>query len=203
MAEAIEAPVEEAPAVAPVLVMSVIALAAETALVAILIKGSLPIPVLLAAHVCFVALLVAWTWLAVARGADARLYAWLTWMTLVTGPLGPLSAFALAVLTYWFGRSARPFEEWYASLFPDETQDASDRLYERIVTGREEAISDASSLSSLTDVLLTGSTSAKQAVVALLARRFRSYFAPALTMALSDPEPSVRVQAATASVAIE
>ncbi|MEQ8395815.1 tetratricopeptide repeat protein [Thalassobaculum sp.] len=203
MADQATGPVEEAPRIVPALLVSIIMFAAEAALAAILVKGSLPVQVILAAHVVFVLLLVAWTWIAIVRDRDARLYAWLTWMTLVAGPLGPLSAIVLAVLTYWFGRSARPFDEWYASLFPDEDQDASDRLYERIVSGREEAVSDASSLSSLTDVLLTGTTSAKQSVVALLARRFRSDFAPALAMALSDPEPSVRVQAATAAVTIE
>lgn len=194
---------EEAPAVLPVLLPALLALAAEAALLWALGTGAAPVPHIVAGHLAVAAVLAAWTWLRVRAGRDARLHIWLAWSTLASGPLGSGSTLALVVLLPWFGRSARPFDEWYADLFPDETDDASNRLYERIVTGREEAVADTSSLSSLTDILLTGSTRAKQSVVALLARRFRSDFAPALAMALADPEPTVRVQAATAAAAIE
>jgi len=189
--------------VAPMLIPGVLALAAETALAYALVEQSAPALQVVAGHAVVSALLVAAAWYRIRRGRDARLDTLLAWTTMVTGPLGPASVLAIAALMPWFARSARPFDEWYADLFPDEDQDASDRLYERIVTGREEAVVDTSSLSSLTDMLLTGSTPTKQAVVALLARRFRSDFAPALAMALSDPEPTVRVQAATAAATIE
>lgn len=197
-------PVGEQPMrIAGTLLPAVLALLAETALGYALVQQAVPTVQVVAGHALVTVLLAAIVWYRLRRGRDARLDAWLAWTTAVTGPLGPASTLAIAALMPWFARSARPFEEWYADLFPDESQDASDRLYERIVTGREEAVVDTSSLSSLTDILLTGSTQTKQAVVALLARRFRSDFAPALAMALTDPEPTVRVQAATAAATIE
>lgn len=198
-----EGPREQPVRVVPVVVPAVVALFAETVMFAALAEGRLAGADFLSAHAVLSGLLVVLAAWKLRTGRDARLDVLLAWATLVSGPLGPASVVGLCLMLPWFNRSARPFEEWYAGLFPDEDQDASDRLYERIVTGREEAVADTSSLSSLTDILLTGSTRSKQAVVALLARRFRSDFAPALAMALSDPEPTVRVQAATASAAIE
>jgi tetratricopeptide (TPR) repeat protein len=116
--------------------------------------------------------------------------------------MGPPATLILLTLTDAFGRVAKPFDEWYSALFPEDEQNASERLYRRLMSGREDAIAEGS-VNSLTDVLFTGNTRSKQAVVALLARRFRSDFAPALQMALNDPEASIRVQAATAASAIE
>lgn len=198
-----DGPHEQPVRVLPAIVPATLALIAETAMLAALAGGRLAGIGFLAAHLVISGLLVVLAAWKIWFRRDARLDVWLAWSTLVSGPLGPAMVIGLCVLLPWFNRSARPFEEWYAGLFPDEDQDAADRLYERIVSGREEAVADTSSLASLTDILLTGSTRAKQAVVALLARRFRSDFAPALAMALSDPEPTVRVQAATASAAIE
>jgi tetratricopeptide (TPR) repeat protein len=48
-----------------------------------------------------------------------------------------------------------------------------------------------------------GSTAQKQAVVSLLSRNFRPMFAPALKLALTDEDSSLRVQAATAAANIE
>lgn len=187
----------------PVLAPALVALAAEAWLALQLGGHAVPGLYLIAGHLAVSGALAAYCWLRVRRGQDIRLDALLAWGTLVSGPLGPATVLAIAALAPWFARTARPFDDWYADLFPEDIQDASDRLYERIVSGREEAVIDATSLSSLTDILLTGSTRTKQSVVALLARRFRADFAPALAMALSDPEPTVRVQAATAAATIE
>lgn len=156
----------------------------------------------LAVHVLVCLAFGAWVARLAARGRDIRLEAWLVWLTLTLGPLGPPVTLLLAILTSSFTASAKPFEEWYQSLFPEAWETPGERLYNRLLSGREDAIAEGS-VNSLTDVLFTGSTRAKQAVVALLARRFRSEFAPALQMALNDQDASIRVQAATAATAIE
>jgi tetratricopeptide (TPR) repeat protein len=56
---------------------------------------------------------------------------------------------------------------------------------------------------SFTDAVTNGTIEQKQAIVALIARRFSPAFAPALRKALEDPVPAVRVQAAAAAAAIE
>jgi hypothetical protein len=165
-------------------------------------SGVSPLHWALCGHVLLIGLLSGYTVWRSRNGHDVRIEAWLCWFTLTLGPLGPIATFALLLMTNAFGRVAKPFEEWYASLFPEEDTNASERLYQRLMSGREDAIAEGS-VGSLTDVLFTGNTRAKQAVVALLARRFRSDFAPALQMALNDPEASIRVQAATAASAIE
>jgi len=193
---------ESRPVLLPACLLAVPVLAVETAIAWALVTDQAGASVLLAAHLGLSAVLAAVAYGLVRRSHDARLAAWLAWMTLTLGPLGPIATIILAIMTGGFVRVARPFEEWYAGLFPEDEETASERLYQRIVSGREDSISEGS-VSSLTDVLFTGNTRAKQAVVALLARRFRSDFAPALQMALNDPEASIRVQAATAASTIE
>lgn len=179
-----------------------VAQAVEAALLWTVLDGRLDWPTALAGHGAFGVLLGAYALWQARRGRDTRLLSWLTWMTLTLGPAGPLATGLLAAMTAAFTRTARPFDEWYDSLFPDDHETRSELLYRRLLEGREDAVAEGS-VNSLTDVLFTGTTRAKQAVVALLARRFRSEFAPALQMALSDPEASIRVQAATAASTIE
>lgn len=179
-----------------------LAQAVEAALLWAVLDGRIDWPAALAGHLVFSLALVAVAVWRGWRGHDTRLIAWLAWLTLTLGPAGPLATALLAAMTLLFGRTARPFDEWYDSLFPDDQETRSEVLYRRLLEGREDAVAEGS-VNSLTDVLFTGTTRAKQAVVALLARRFRSEFAPALQMALSDPEASIRVQAATAASTIE
>ena len=179
-----------------------LAQAVEAALLWAVLGGRIGWPLALTGHGLFSLALVAVTVWRGWRGRDTRLLSWLSWMTLTLGPAGPLATALLAVMTLIFTRSARPFEEWYESLFPGDQETRSELLYRRLLEGREDAVAEGS-VNSLTDVLFTGTTRAKQAVVALLARRFRSEFAPALQVALSDPEASIRVQAATAASTIE
>ncbi|WPZ33489.1 hypothetical protein T8K17_19915 [Thalassobaculum sp. OXR-137] len=179
-----------------------VAFAVEASLLWAVTDGRIDWPTALAGHLAFSLILVLFAVWETRRGRETRLLSWLAWMTLTLGPGGPVATALLAAMTLVFSRSARPFEEWYESLFPDDHESRSELLYRRLLEGREDAVAEGS-VNSLTDVLFTGTTRAKQAVVALLARRFRSEFAPALQMALADPEASIRVQAATAASTIE
>ena len=179
-----------------------VALAAEAALAWAVYEGRVDWPAAVAAHLGFSLMLGLFAVWQGRRGRDTRLLCWLAWFTLTLGPAGPVATALLTILTLIFTRSARPFDEWYDAPFPDDEESRSELLYRRLLSGREDAVAEGS-VNSLTDVLFTGTTRAKQAVVALLARRFRSEFAPALQMALSDPEASIRVQAATAASTIE
>lgn len=194
----VERPVRAREAVPEIVIAQVV----EAALLWAVLDAQIDWAMALAGHVVFAVLLGLYGLWQARRGRDTRLLSWLTWMTLTLGPAGPLATGLLAGMTAAFTLTARPFEEWYDSLFPDDHETRSEMLYRRLLEGREDAVAEGS-VNSLTDVLFTGTTRAKQAVVALLARRFRSEFAPALQMALSDPEASIRVQAATAASTIE
>lgn len=118
------------------------------------------------------------------------------------GPAGGLGVLLAAACHAGFRRRATSFEDWFRSLFPDMQERDEWELAERIRSGREEG-SVASGVAPFVDVLRLGTREEKEAVIALLARSFKPAFAPALKLALADPVPSIRVQAATAAAQID
>jgi len=117
------------------------------------------------------------------------------------GPFGGPGALLSAIAHRWFRRHATPLVEWYEALFPAPEREPARDLYDMIVSGRD--LSKQSGVASFTDVLATGTTEQKRATITLMTRFFRPAFAPALKRALADPEPAIRVQAATAAAEIE
>jgi len=119
--------------------------------------------------------------------------------------LGPIGAFgcALMALVRWISsRSPVSFEEWYERLFPRAVTDRAQALYE-LIEWRGAKPSRESTAAPFCDVLDQGSVAQKQSVVTLIADHFKPEFSPALQRALNDPEPAIRVQAATAAARIE
>lgn len=155
-----------------------------------------------AAHLGTVLLLGLAAWRFRLRGSPSRFLVLLAVSTLFLGPFGPLGTLLTLGLHALFRRHATPFEEWYASLFPEEVDEPSRRLFEMLTRGLADAASQEN-VTSFTDVLQYGSIEQKRAVISLLSRDFRPEFAPALLSALADPNPAVRVQAATAAANIE
>lgn len=121
---------------------------------------------------------------------------------LFLGPLGAFGTLFSIILEAFFRQTARPFTEWFEDIFPEEEAERAELTINRIRIGGDPA-SGASELVSFTDVIEFGSIEQKQAVIALIARRFTPSFAPALRRALEDPVPAVRVQAAAAAATIE
>lgn len=154
-----------------------------------------------AGHVAVAATLAAWTWRRRRRRVDERFSGLLAIGTAFLGPSGPLCVGLSAAAHAVFRRYATGFHDWYLSLFPESQSDPAQELYELIVTGRERA--GAAAVDSFTDVMTVGSPQQKQAVIALVSRHFRPSFTPALRLGLADSDPSVRVQAATATARVE
>ncbi|HEY0835296.1 MAG TPA: hypothetical protein VGE72_15440 [Azospirillum sp.] len=152
-------------------------------------------------HFALAVLLWGWVWWRVRRDRDARLAGLLAVTTPFLGPLGPACTLATAVMHAVFSRYAMGFQEWYLSLFPESQVEPAQELYELIVSGREQA--SVAAAESFTDVMTVGLPPQKQAVIALVARHFRPAFTPALKLGLADADPSVRVQAATATARVE
>lgn len=184
------------------LTVAVAAFAAEAALVVAWADGDLPGGgwTATAGHLAISALLAGWAYWR-RHSADQRLDGLLAVVTIFMGPSGPPCALLCALMLAIFRRYATGFHDWYLSLFPESQIAPAQELYEMIVAGRERA--GAATVSSFTDVMTVGSPQQKQAVIALVARHFRPAFTPALKLGLADADPSVRVQAATATARVE
>ena len=180
-----------------------LALAAEAGLTLALADGVLPGDWIGwgAGHVAVVAALAAWTLRRRRRKIDERFASLLMIATAFMGPSGPLCVGLCAAAHAVFRRYATGFHDWYLSLFPESESAPAQELYELIVSGRERA--GAAAVDSFTDVMTVGSPQQKQAVIALVSRHFRPSFTPALKLGLGDSDPSVRVQAATATARVE
>jgi len=118
------------------------------------------------------------------------------------GPPGVLFFFCIAGFRALFMRDRQTFMDWYLALFPEEHRTLAQRLAVMLESGREE-VPDRENLSSFLDFITHGTREEKQAVLSLLARRFKPSFAKVLRVAAADQDPTVRVMAATAVANIE
>lgn len=185
-----------------VLAVAVAALLAEAMVAWLLWTEADPLWLPPMLHLLTVALIGAASWTLKPNGSRSRMMVLLTITLFFLGPFGPLGVMFAMLLHARFRRNATPFDEWYESLFPEEIDEPSRRLYEMLTRGLAISASQEN-VTSFTDVLQYGSVEQKRAVISLLSRDFRPEFAPALQSALADPNPAVRVQAATAAANIE
>jgi polysaccharide biosynthesis protein PelE len=120
----------------------------------------------------------------------------------VLGPIGAFGCALMELVRCTSARSAVSFDEWYESLFPCTRANEAQALYETL-EWRGAKPTKEGTVASFYDVLELGSFEQKQSVVTLIADHFRPDFAPALHRALNDPEPAIRVQAASAAARLE
>ncbi len=155
----------------------------------------------MAAHAVISLMLFVWAkW--VGRWIRRNQVAWYLFVaTAGLGPIGPVAAIATGSLLLFFHRDWFDFQAWYASLFPTDTRSRVTDLYESLMRRRRSTAGGA--VESFADILSSGDAAKKRLVIGLLTRHFRPGFAPALKLALTDTDPSVRTQAATAVATIE
>ncbi|MEQ8347235.1 MAG: hypothetical protein RIB84_15930 [Sneathiellaceae bacterium] len=179
------------------------------AVLAILVEGA-AVWLVLAGHPVAAlglhALLCLLLWLLAARalrhGNGVRLRCLLAISVTALGPLGAIGMMLGTATLEWTRRTATPFADWYSSIFPVEERSLSQQLYEAIRGGKEDDAL-ATAVGSFIDVMHNGTSRQKQIVIALISRNYRPSFAPALLEALNDSDPSVRVQAASATAFVE
>jgi tetratricopeptide (TPR) repeat protein len=123
-------------------------------------------------------------------------------MTLALGPAGAFGCLLSICLEAAFRPYASPFTDWYDRIFTEEDELEGEAFLERLAIGGD-PVSGSIQLTSFRDILAFGTIEQKQAIIALIARRFTPAFAPALRLALEDPIAAVRVQAAAAAASIE
>jgi polysaccharide biosynthesis protein PelE len=154
-----------------------------------------PVSALVVCHLGVSLLLagLAWRW-----GEDASIAVLLAIATTGAGPFGAVGMFAAMMADTRYRPKASIDEEAVG----ETAGEISKRLHDSIVAGRELS-GRSSGLASFRDILALGSFQDKQAALAIITRRFTPPLAPALRLALRDPDAAVRVQAATAAARIE
>ena len=157
-------------------------------------------PIWLLLHVLTALALGLWVRRLARRRRALRYPALLAISTSALGFAGAVGAGFASLAQYGYRREARTFQDWYYTLFPPRERRKARTWFELArALGRE----GDGAVESFADLIRFGDIDQKLAVVALLARRFDPRFAPVLKAALSDPDASVRVQAATAAAHIE
>lgn len=137
------------------------------------------------------------------RRGERRPFIFISIISIVAfGPFGLAGIGLAACLRRPFARSATPSEEWYASLFPQYTPDRIQVVHDLIMT-RRAGIPRRSSVAAFDDILELGTVDQKQVMLALVADHFNPAYARTLKSALNDPEPAIRVLAATAVARLE
>lgn len=131
---------------------------------------------------------------------DIRLPMLVTCSTAALGPIGAVGSLLTLVLARHYMRRALPFEEWYASLFPDTQETENRKMVDQIAASEG---SETEAVTAFSDVLSFGSLQQKQDLIALVSSQFRPAFGPVLKRALQDDHSAIRVQAATAMSKLE
>lgn len=172
----------------------------SAAVASFVMSGALPLTAYLFAHLgCAAAAIL----IALISGNPPRRQAVLhALMATFLGPAGSAGVFLCTVFELCFRPFATPFTEWFESIFPEQDNDEQGAFVE-LLHASEDPIQTSLRISSFRDTMAVGTIEQKQALLALIARRFTPAFAPALRQALQDSVPAVRVQAAAATASIE
>ena len=183
------------------LVAALPALAAEFALIDLLMSGTIDLVEWTLLHAVVSLALFLWAkW--IGRRIRRNQLAWFLFVaTAGLGPVGPFAALATGILLIAFHRDWFDFQAWYSSLFPVDTRTRVTELYESLL--RRQRQKAGAGVESFADILAGSDAAKKRLAIGLLTRHFRPGFAMALKLALTDTDPSVRTQAATAVATIE
>ena len=178
------------------------AVGVEAGLAVALLQGFAPLRTLLLGHFTVAMALTGIAVILYRFGGRSPSFLLLVVSTVGLGPLGALGAVASAALRWNFALRATPFTDWHASLFPASENSPVRALYERLVL-RGAGPAERSTVAPFQEVLALGTVAQKHLVVTMISDHFRLPFMPSLRSALNNPEPAIRVQAATASARIE
>jgi len=179
-----------------------IAFCTQGSLALFMYRGVIDAYLFLIPHLISVSLLTGWMISLRDRGLDYGITGLLAFSTMTMGFIGVLGTL-LTVVHLLIHKEDEELDNdsFHAPLKRRRTLRSRD-LYNNIVSGRE-SFATTTSVSSFIDIMSFGSYEQKQALIALLARRYKPQFAPALRCALADSSSDIRVQAATAVAKIE
>lgn len=161
-----------------------------------------PLGLAASTHGTVVLVLALWLWSRSRRGIATPIDVLFSITIAFLGPIGAACAILTTLMMTVYRRTSCSFEEWYKSLIPDVSQSQAKQLC-KLIRSKRERSTGSMLVRPFTDVLTQGTGDQKQTVIALLARNFKPPLAATLGMALADTDPTIRIQAATATAAIE
>ncbi|MBF0380016.1 MAG: hypothetical protein HQL69_03305 [Magnetococcales bacterium] len=151
-------------------------------------------------HVVFVTVLVTIAYYSKWSSCGRALFLLLAGTTAMLGLVGIIGTFFVFILFLSYGKDSRPFDDWYAELFPDESRQYSEELADKL---RISTADTPGGLSPFKDILAFGNQSQKLSMIALITGHFKPAFASILQEAVNSPDNAIRVQAATAISHVE
>ena len=135
-------------------------------------------------------------------GMDVPFMGLLALMSSVAGVFGSAGTLLCIFLYGIFVVQNTVFSEWFRLIFPPDSMTEPERVYGRIIAGRDEHPQQYDVIPFL-DVMELGSTEQKHRALSKMTMNFHPKLAPAFMVALKDPNNAIRVQAATAVAKIE
>lgn len=154
------------------------------------------------AHLLLVSALGYWVWSIQSKGVDIGLPLLLTVMVGGLGVFGSVICLVVAALYAINYHNSVPFLTWFSELFPENSLNECEEIYERIIFGLDD-VTPITSVEPFQDIFSYGTLQQKQTVLVKITRHFRPTFAPLLMRAVNDSDVAVRVQAATVVTKIE
>ncbi|OSQ35565.1 tetratricopeptide repeat protein [Thalassospira mesophila] len=159
-------------------------------------------PDLAALHLATAALVAFLCYWRGSRRFFIREYCVLAFGYLLCGFLGAAGAMLIITVSFFTRNDKWRFRDWYMALFPADLATTAEDLYGQLISGSR-AVGPEHSVTVYTDLMQEAETDEKLAIVTLVSRYFRPDFANVIIMAMNDPDPTVRVLAASAKARIE
>ncbi|MBF0237466.1 MAG: hypothetical protein HQM12_07165 [SAR324 cluster bacterium] len=165
-------------------------------------EGQLTMRLFLALHLISIFIAGFWTWFRHNQKRDLKypvIFLILTFFLSSFGIFIGMTVIIVQLMTYRYKHS---FEDWWASIFPEEEHDAAEDLQRRLISGWED-LEVKHKMLSFMDVMILGTMNQKRDVLAKISRYYRHEFAPVLKRAINDPVNAIRVMAATVIAKIQ
>ena len=178
------------------------AAAADTILIAFLVRHAIAMPMFLICHVAIVLLLALLTASRRRRNADTTMLALATLATVCVGPLGAIGALCTVLIAPVGTGTTRLLQAWYERIAHSVETDPVSQLCDMVAIGRSVDLGGPPP-ASFGAVMASGSLADRQALLGLIARNFDIEYLPALKIALRSPEPVIRVQAAAVATKVQ
>ena len=174
----------------------------DCGLTGLLIAGVIGYATAMAGHAVLVAGLCALVLVWRTPGADRTMLALAALATACVGPLGAVGA-VLATLLAPARQTTTPLlEAWYQRIAHSIEIDPTTQLCDMVAIGRAVDLSGGPP-PSFAQIMTTGGLGERQALLGHIARHFHVDYLPALKIALANPEPVIRVQAAAVASKVQ
>ncbi len=184
------------------LLIAALALAAEIFLIWQLITGIWSLPQAIIAHMTTTFAVILYALLRLRTRTDARFETILALAIFTSGVFGAAGVILSIVIRIYGVKSHKNFDDFFESISPRIIKSRSERIYEDILSGRDDAVISHTIIPFL-DVISFGSDVQKRHALGKMTRHFSPDFAPLFRKALNDSSNMIRVQAATAIARIE